>query len=87
MATIIFNNPDLEIECLYAFIAQSDEGEGVMAAQVVIGGTPTMLPLVGADLKRIKSLLPIAKQISQESGRPYRIYKFENKVDITEDFE
>ena len=81
---VIHNCPDLKINSLYAFVAQSDEGEGVMAAEIMLGNIPTMLPLVGADLTRVKSLLPIAKEVSRVSGRPFRIYRFDNKVDITE---
>jgi hypothetical protein len=79
--------PDLKIDCLYAYIAQSKDGEGVMGMSLPIDGRMTMLPMVGADVDRIKSLLPIAKQIADQSGFTFRIYKFENKVDITEEIE
>lgn len=79
--------PDLKIDCLYAYLAQGEEGEGVMGMSLPINGQVTMMPMVGADLARIKSLLPIAKQIANQSGFTFRIYRFENKVDITEEIE
>jgi hypothetical protein len=76
--------PDLKIDAMFAFVAQGPEGEGVMGASMVIAGREMMMPLVGADLNRIKSLLPYAKMISEQSGQPFRIYRFDNKTDITD---
>lgn len=39
-----------------------------------------MMPLVGAD----KALYPLAKDISEKSGRSFKVYRFDHKVDITE---
>lgn len=50
--------PDLKIDALYAYLAQGKEGEGVMGMSVPINGQMMMLPMVGADIDRIKSLLP-----------------------------
>jgi len=79
--------PDLKIEALYAYLAQGKEGEGVMGMSVPIAGQMMMLPMVGADIARIKSLLPIAKQIAMASGITFRIFRFDTKVDITEEIE
>lgn len=79
--------PDLKIDALFAFLAQGEDGEGIMAMSVPINGQMMMLPMVGADVDRIKSLLPIAKQIALASGVTYRIYRFDAKVDITEEIE
>lgn len=84
---LVSNNPNLKIESMFAFVAQSDEGEGVMAAQMIMHGQLTMMPLVGADMIRVKTLYPLAKEISEKSGRPFRVYRFDNKVDITQEFE
>lgn len=84
-AVVVNNNPNLKIDSMFAFVANSDEGEGVMAATMMLYGQPTMMPLVGADLDRIKAFLPLAKQISAQSGRPFKVYRFDNKMDITEE--
>jgi len=76
--------PDLKIDAMYAFVAQGPEGEGIMAASMFIAGREMMMPLVGADLTRIKSLLPHAREIARVSGKPFRIYRFDNKTDITD---
>lgn len=78
-------DPNL-VGCIYAILAQGDDGyEGIMAAELEIDGRRMLTPLIGADRARIKQLLPIANQISIKSGRPYRVYCFGNKVDITEE--
>lgn len=81
----IGGNPNLRIESVFAFVANGPDGEGIMAASVVIDGRLTMLPLIGADMDRIKSLVKIADEIAEASGHPYKIYRFDNKVDITEE--
>jgi len=86
-AVVVGNNPNLIIDAMYAYVATSEEGEGVMAASMMMYGQPTMMPLVGADLQRIKSLYPLAKEISEKSGRPFKIYRFDNKTDVTKEFE
>lgn len=83
-AVIVNNNPNLKIDSMFAFVAESDEGEGVMAATMMLYGQPTMMPLVGADMERIKALYPLAKDISEKSGRSFKVYRFDHKVDITE---
>jgi hypothetical protein len=45
----------------------------------------TFYPLVCADDDRLKSLFPLAEQISKESGMPYRIVQFSSKRDITQE--
>jgi hypothetical protein len=86
------NIPNLKIDALYAYLAQTDDGyEGVMAMSVPVqpphNNQMIMLPMVGADVDRIKSLLPIAKQIALASGLTFRIYRFDNKVEITDEIE
>lgn len=85
---MITGEPNLKIDSLYAYLAQGKDGhEGVMGMSVSINGQLMMMPMVGADVDRIKSLLPIAKQISLSSGVTFRIYRFDTKVDITEEIE
>ena len=42
------------------------------------------MPMVCADEERIKSILPMAIKISEMSGQPFRVIKFTNRKDITE---
>lgn len=84
---IVGGTPNLQVNSLFAYLAQGEEGEGIMAMSLPINGQMMMLPMVGADIARIKSLLPIAKQIAMASGITFRIYRFDTKVDITEEIE
>ena len=79
--------PNLQIDSMFAYVAQDEEGEGVMAMAMPVAGQMMLMPLVGADISRIKSLLPYAKKVALESGRTFRIYRFDHKVDITEEIE
>lgn len=80
----IGGQPDLKIDAMYAFVARGPEGEGIMGTSMFIDGRWMMMPLVGADLDRIKFLLPHAQEVSRQSNTPFRIYKFDNKTDITD---
>ena len=71
----------LKIECLFAFVAENEEGEGVMG----VGSPMGLVPLVGADMSRVKSLYPIAIDVSKITGIPFRVVKFTNRQDITEE--
>lgn len=60
---------------LFAFVVVADQDqddEGVMA---FLSGN-TWLPMVGADMKRIEALRPIADSISRQMGKPYRVVRF-----------
>lgn len=64
---------------MYAFVVcdkdENDEG--------IIGFAPdprvpmAMIPMVGADMARVKSLRPIADVICASLKKPYKILKFE----------
>lgn len=82
---MIIGKPDLKIDSIYAFIAADDEGEGIMGAEMEINGKNMMMPLVGADIARIKSLYKIAEEISKVSNTSFKVYKFSGKMDITEE--
>ena len=70
--------PNLKVDSLYAFLAQGEDGtEGIMAMSVPMNGQMMMLPMVGADIERIKSLLPVAKKVALASGMTFRIYRFD----------
>lgn len=42
--------------------------------------------VIGADFKRIDSLLLIAKAMSKVSGKEFRILQFDNRKDVTEQY-
>lgn len=63
-----------EITTLYAFIARDEAGNEGVAAFITPGGMA--MPLVGADLARIESLMPIAKQIATVSGQTLHLCHF-----------
>ena len=66
---------------LYAFVADDRNGEGVMAMKRGF----EWMPLIGADLERVKHLIPIAKKIAEDSKTTFRILLFNNRTDITKD--
>jgi hypothetical protein len=62
-----------KITQMFAFISEEGpEDEGVMGMM----RNGMWMPLVGADMKRVNTLIPIADQISALSGKPYKIIKF-----------
>jgi len=71
----------LKINEMFAFVAEDEEGEGVMG-MTISGGI--FMPLVGADMLRVTSLIPAADKISRAANRPYRILKFSTREDITD---
>ena len=64
---------------MYAFITHE---EGREDDEGIIGASPdgrTWMPLVGADMTRVKDLIPFAEETKRRTGIPYRIVKF--KID------
>lgn len=86
MKRISSTNP-VKIEKIYAYVAQNESGEGIIAAEQTINGKSMVLPLVGADLERIKQLYPLAEDISKKTKIPFKIYCFDNKTDITQEID
>jgi len=70
------------IEALWAFLSvdPKDGNEGVIAAPLQIG--MVSLPLIGSDEQRVKSLLPIARQIAKHQGIRVRLVKFTTREEI-----
>ncbi len=68
---------------MFAFVVAdtAPDDEGVIAFYASNG---MMMPMCGADLDRIESLIPIAQRWADESGKPMRIYKFTGKEQIGE---
>jgi len=66
-----------------AFVAidPKDGDEGVMAFRTADGG---WMPLVCADEARIQSMLPIAEEISANTGQTYKILQFSTREDVTD---
>jgi hypothetical protein len=66
---------------MYAWIAtEPDGGESVCGA--MIGGG--MMPLVGADMDRIKSLRRLAQVTHKATGCPVRLVRFSKREDLEE---
>lgn len=69
------------IEEMFAFVVEETPGEeGLLRAAL---GTQ-WFPLVGADMARIRCLLPLAEAACDVDGRPFRVLKFSVREDITE---
>ncbi|MBA7670703.1 hypothetical protein ES703_78850 [subsurface metagenome] len=68
------------IEEMYAFVAEDsgpdDEGVVAMSAGAV------MLPLVGADMARVESLKPIARDIAAQTGKKIKLLHFTHREEI-----
>lgn len=65
---------------MYAFVT-ADKGpddEGVVGVNTPAG----WMPLVGADMKRMEALKPVAKQIAKETKKVIRILKFTTMTEI-----
>ena len=67
---------------LTAFVAiDEDNEEGIMGFRSADG----WMPLVCANEARVKSMYPVAEQISKVSGKSYRILQFSQRKDVTEE--
>jgi hypothetical protein len=60
---------------MYAFVMVDGEedDEGIIGFKSQTG---EWLPMVGADMERVKSLIPIANMLSRELEKPYKILRF-----------
>ncbi len=81
--TLIHNPPNtLRIDEIFAFISVDDKGnEGVCA---FVNGTQ-MVPMIGADMKRLESLRPIARQLAGQeefTGKKIRLVKFKVREEM-----
>jgi hypothetical protein len=69
------------IEAIYAWVAtEPDGGEGICSAQQL--GSNLVMPLVGADIDRIKSLRPHAEAVRRITGYPVRLVRFGSRDDL-----
>jgi hypothetical protein len=83
---VIGGEPDLKIDELYAIVAVGPKGEGIMACDMVIDGQLCFVPLVGADKERTALMVKRAKQIQAATDQPFRVMRFSNKEDVTDQF-
>lgn len=71
------------IESVWAFLSVDVDGnEGVIGGP--IGPDRGMIPFIGADEARVKSLLPMVEHIVKLTGRPARLVKFSVREDVRE---
>ncbi len=68
------------IEEMYAFVAEDSgpDDEGVVAMSV----GSVMLPLVGADMARVESLKPIAREIAARTGQKIKLLHFTHREEL-----
>lgn len=69
---------DQKIEEMFAFVAVDDGIEGIVGINTPSGWAP----LVGADMKRVDSLIPLAREIAKKSGKEIRLLKFSEREDL-----
>ena len=66
---------------VFAFIAEEGpENEGIVAMMV----GDKWMPMLGADMKRIESLRPIAEKMAAIHGQKIILAKFTTRTDIEE---
>lgn len=68
------------IEQMYAFVVVDADGTEGIPAFTGTDGTP--MPMVGADMKRVDSLRPIARGIAVALGKPVTLCRFEIRTDL-----
>lgn len=69
----------LRVDQMYAFLCNDVHGEGVPAWPFPGLGT---LPLMGADLERMRDFEPIAKQIASFRKSPVTLAVFSMRSDL-----
>lgn len=68
-----------KIDSFYAYISVDEEGnEGLCAAPV----NGNLIPLVGADLDRMNSLIGIAQNIANQSSQTIKMIKMTSRLDL-----
>lgn len=72
----------LRIEQMYAFVAldPKDNTEGVPAFRDPLTGDP--MPMVGADMKRVDSLKPVAEAMAKQGGVKITLCRFEIRTEL-----
>jgi hypothetical protein len=71
-----------KIETITAYIAVDENGdEGVIGMYTPAG----WMPFIGADEDRMNSLFPRAVEICAAGGRQFKVLRFSQMTDITEE--
>ena len=72
----------LKITEMFAFVTidDSDGSEGIIGMMKPNG---EWFPFVGADLKNVESIVPLANAICKKMNKEYKILKFSKREDIT----
>lgn len=80
----IFDTPtSRRVDELYAWMMEEPDGsEGLVGAS--IGPRGSIIPLVGGDLKRMRSLRRFAETHREATGRPVRLLRFSRRDDLEE---
>lgn len=69
----------LRIEQMYAFVVLDDDNtEGIPA----FAGPSGPVPMVGADMKRVDDLRPIAQAIAEDMGKKVTLCRFEVRTEL-----
>lgn len=68
------------IEEMYAFVAEDSDpdDEGIVG----MGTKAGWIPLVGADMARVESLKPIARNIAAQTGKKIKLLHFTHREDL-----
>lgn len=69
-----------KIDGMFAFVMEDSgpEDEGVIGMETPRG----YLPLVGADMKRVDALRPIAQGIAAQVGKPVKLIHFTRREEL-----
>lgn len=69
-----------KIDEMYAFVVEDSgpDDEGIIGMNTKGG----WMPLVGADMARIESLRPIARDIAHQLGKPVKLLHFDNRMEL-----
>jgi hypothetical protein len=59
---------------MYAFVMSDTEPDDEGIPAIPLG--PLMMPMTGADMNRVASLMPHAQKIANRSGKQLRIMRF-----------
>ena len=74
-----------KIKEMYAFIVEDSgpDDEGVIGIESMEGTSGHIwLPLVGADMARVESLKPMARDIGHQIGKRVTLVHFTNREDL-----
>ena len=68
------------IEEMYAFVAEDSgpDDEGIVG----MGTRAGWMPLVGADMARVESLKPIARNIAAQTGKKIKLLHFTHREEL-----